>query len=236
MLRARALLAVLACCIPARGIAQSLPLPQRPVEVEIWGGLAQGSPRWGILGETPGMNVGLVGLRLARPLQGSSERSNQRLTTLHLDIVPLALVSTPYISLRGREASSCAPDVLCLRTGTRDGGLFPNGSAVGIGIAPLGITTHFRRAERVSPSLGVSAGALIFDRAVPTSRGAQFNFTAALEASLRLGDPSRTGFVLSYRLHHISNAGFAPENPGVASHLLTIGLRSGRTAAAAVAR
>lgn len=232
----RALLPLLLACTATLG-AQELRDLERRVEVELWGGLAQGSPQWGVLGETPGMNVALVGLRLARPVSSRDARAEDRLTTVHVDIIPLALMSTPYTSLRGSAAGQCAPGVLCLQPGTNSPGLFPNGSAVGIGVAPLGITTHYRRAQRVSPSFGVTGGALYFDRRVPTSRGAAFNLTATLETGLRIGDPHRTGFVLSYRFHHISNASFARENPGVASHLLTVGLRSGRaTARPAAAR
>lgn len=223
--------AVLLACGPQSLIAQELRALERRVEVELWGGLAQGSPRWGILGETPGMNVALVGLRLARPVAHTERGSDRRLTTLHVDLIPLALVSTPFTSLRGRDAADCDPEALCLQPGTNERGLFPNGSALGLGIAPLGVTTHFRRDSWASPSIGLSGGALLFDRAVPTTRASHFNLTATIEAALRLGDPDRTGIVLSYRFHHISNASFARENPGIASHLLTIGLRSSRASA-----
>jgi len=210
--------------------AQELRALERRLEVELWGGLAQGSPQWGVLGETPGMNVALVGLRLARPVTVENGSQKSRLTTVHFDIIPLALISTPYTSLHGTAAANCDPGVLCLQPGTNDPGLFPNGSAVGVGVAPLGVTTHFRRARRISPSLGITGGALLLDRRVPTSRGSAFNLTATLESGLRLGDPDRTGVVLAYRFHHISNASFARENPGVASHMLSVGLRSGRVA------
>jgi hypothetical protein len=227
MSRVGAVLLLLLACADALG-AQELRSLERRIEVELWGGLAQGSPQWGVLGETPGMNVALLGLRLARPTSFTGPGTADRLTTVHLDIIPLALVSTPYTSLRGAAAANCNPDALCLQPGTNASGLFPNGSAVGVGVSPLGMTTHFRRTQRVSPSVGLTGGALYFDRRVPTTRGAAFNFTATLETALRVGDPDRSGFVLSYRFHHISNAGFAHENPGVASHLLTVGLRSGR--------
>lgn len=208
--------------------AQELRSLERRLEVELWGGLAQGSPQWGVLGETPGMNVAILGLRLARPTSLEGPNAADRMTTVHLDIIPLALMSTPYTSLRGTAAGNCDPDALCLQPGTNAPGLFPNGSAVGIGVSPFGMTTHFRRTRRVSPSIGLTGGALFFDRRVPTTRGSAFNLTATLETALRFGDPDRTGFVLAYRFHHISNASFARENPGVASHLLTVGLRSGR--------
>lgn len=197
-------------------------------ELEIWGGIAQGSPQLGILGETPNMNFAVVALRIARPVPRLSTAT--RSTMVHLDIIPFALLSPPYTSLSGANDPDCRPGALCLEPGTNAPGLFPNGSAVGVGITPLGITMHFRQHRALSPSLGLTGGALLFDRAAPTTAGARFNYTAALEAGLRIGRPERTGVVLTYRFHHISNAGMARENPGVASHLLTFGLRSARSA------
>jgi len=197
-------------------------------EMELWGGLAQGSPQLGILGETPNMNFAVFALRISRPVARMS--SPTRSTMVHLDIIPFALLSPPYTSLTGTNDPDCSPNALCLEPATNAPGLFPNGSAVGIGVTPLGITMHFRQDRTLSPSLGVTGGALLFDRAAPTTAGARFNYTAAIEAGLRIGRPDRTGLVLTYRFHHISNAGMARENPGVASHLLTFGLRSARSA------
>lgn len=197
-------------------------------ELELWGGLAQGSPQLGVLGETPNMNLALVALRIARPVPKLSSRT--RSTMVHLDIIPFALLSPPYTSLTGTNDPDCRPGALCLEPSTNAPGLFPNGSAVGVGITPLGMTTHFRQDKTLSPSFGVTGGALLFDRAAPTTAGARFNFTAAVEAGVRIGPPDRTGIVVTYRFHHISNASMARENPGVASHLLTLGLRSARSA------
>lgn len=208
--------------------AQEVSRITRVRELEIWGGLAQGSPRLGVLGETPNMNFAMVALRISQPVRRLS--SPHRTTMMHLDIIPFALLSPPYTSLTGPNAADCRPGALCLEPATNAPGLFPNGSAVGVGITPLGITTHFREDRRISPSLGVTGGALLFDRAAPTTAGARFNYTAALEAGVRIGRPDRTGVVITYRFHHISNAGMARENPGVASHLLSFGLRSARNA------
>jgi Lipid A 3-O-deacylase (PagL) len=223
--RLAAVLLVIALRAP---VAQEVRALTSVRELEIWGGIAQGSPQLGILGETPNMNFAMVALRISRPLTGLS--SATRSTMVHLDIIPFALLSTPYTSLTGTNAATCSPGALCLAPGTNAPGLFPNGSAVGVGITPLGITTHFRQDRALSPSIGVTGGAILFDRAAPTTAGARFNYTAAVEAGLRIGPPDRTGIVLTYRFHHISNAGMARENPGVASHLFTIGLRSARSA------
>lgn len=221
-------LSLLALC------ATSTPLPSQEKSpqnsggfLEIWGGLAQGSPQWGILGETPDMNLAIFALRFSQDLGGPPDPNASRRTTWHIDLIPLARLSPPYISLAGLDRP-CNPGALCVASPERGPGLFPHGSATGIGVAPLGITMHFRQNRRVSPSIGATGGALIFNKAVPTTLGGILNFTAALEAGLRVGPPDGSGLVLSYRLHHISNAGSATENPGVMSHLFTVGVRGTR--------
>lgn len=220
--RVLALMLLAAAAADAQEVREMTPVR----ELELWGGLAQGSPQLGILGETPNMNLALVALRISRPIGTRTSRSRSMM--MHLDIIPFALLSPPYTSLRNDP--DCSPDALCLEPATNAPGLFPNGSAVGFGITPLGVTMHFQQDRTVSPSIGVTGGALLFDRAAPTTNGARFNYTAAIEAGIRIGRPDRVGLLLSYRFHHISNAGMALENPGIASHLLTFGLRSARSA------
>lgn len=222
MRRASGLIAaLLSLCTALPALAQDSTLvrPQRPFE--IWGGLAKNSPQWGWLGETPEMNLAMLALRFSRPL---GDPSSSRFTTYHVDLVPIAVMSPPYESAHGDPSFNCRPGVLCVFARDLGRGLFPRGSAVGVGITPLGLTTHFRHRSKISPSIGVTAGAMYFDRRVPTTRAARFNFTAALELGLRFRRSDAHGYLLSYRLHHISNATTAPENPGVASHLLTVGL------------
>lgn len=207
-------------------------------EIELWGGLAQGSPSWGVLGEAPGMNFGVLGLRFSREL-GARVRSStsepmpvvaSRITEWHFDLVPLAMLSTPYRSLRG-SGVTCPRRALCVAPLSDDTALFPSGSAYGFGVNPLGITTRFRNDRKLSPSIGMAVGGILFDRRVPTTGASGANFTAAIEAGLRIGAPGEPGVALAYRFHHISNGGTAAENPGVASHLVTLVWRYGRGAA-----
>lgn len=216
---AAALLAVLAIG-PLR--AQDSTAATTARQMEVWGGLAQNSPRWGALGETPGMNLAMVALRISVPL---SDPDASRFTTYHVDVVPLAVISPSYESAQGDPRVSCRPGVLCVFPRELERGLFPRGSVIGAGVSPLGLTTHFRHDRRVSPSLGMTAGAMFFDRPTPTTRAGRFNFTAAIELALRFRRAEGNEVVLTYRLHHISNARTAAENPGVASHLLSFGLR-----------
>ncbi len=193
---------------------------------ELWAGVAQNSPQWGELGEAPGMNLAVVALRLSRPI---GRQSASRQMTYHMDLVPIAVISPSYESARGTPGVTCRPDALCVFPRELEPGLFPRGSVLGVGATPLGLTTLFRANRAVSPSVGVTGGALYFERPTPTTRAGRFNFTAAIELGLLFRRPDGRAFALTYRLHHISNAQTAAENPGVASHLLTLGLRPNRT-------
>jgi hypothetical protein len=180
----------------------------------------------------------VLGLRFSREL-GASDRGPgsasatavpSRVTEWHFDLVPLAMLSTPYRSLRGTGVR-CPRRALCVAPLSADAALFPSGSAYGFGVNPLGITTRFRNDRRLSPSLGMAVGGILFDRQVPTTGASEANFTAALEAGLRIGGPAERSVAIAYRFHHISNGGTAAENPGVASHLVTLVWRYGRAAA-----
>lgn len=193
--------------------------------VEVWGGLASNSPRWGLLGASPEMNFGLLAVRFVRPVGPPPRRAGAPTFEFMVDLIPVAMLSTPYRSARG-TGLSCPNASLCVLPQTDSSGrLFPSGSSFGLGFNPAGLTARFRGDRTVSPSVGVVVGGLLFDRAVPTTRATRFNFTASAEFGVRIGPPDRQGITLMYRFHHLSNAGTSPENPGVASHLFTAGLR-----------
>lgn len=173
------------------------------------------------------MNFGMLALRFSRSL-GEPAAGATRATEFTVDLIPIAMTSPPYLSLRG-TGTFCAPRSLCvLRPLLLSRDAFPDGSARGFGFNPAGVTTRFRTASRFSPMVGVAVGGLWFDKHVPTSRSSQFNFTAMLEAGVRLGPPDVRGITVTYRFHHISNAGTAGENPGLASHVVSLGIHSPR--------
>lgn len=223
--RALPLLLVLATSSLA---AQDAPLPDRAIEV--WGGVASDSPRWGLLGASPGMNLGLLAVRFTRTLGAPVVATTEQAFEFHVDLIPLVLLSRPYVSAAGTGLPCPRSDLCVLPQPDPKGALFPSGSAVGFGFNPAGLTVRFRPARTVAPSVGVTAGALYFDRAVPTNRARRFNFTAQAEVGVRIGAPDRPGVTLKYRFHHLSNAGTSRENPGVASHLATIGFQYHRRA------
>lgn len=195
---------------------------------ELWGGIGGRSPQWGILGETPDMRFGLVALRWTRPI-GAHAASDLPVLAWTVDLVPIARLSPPLVSLRGTGVP-CDRAALCVLPPDRSAGdgLFPPDAPFGFGFSPIGLTRRFRRAGPISPWLGITGGALYFSERVPTTQAARFNFTASGELGLRFGSPSEPGLTVAYRFHHISNGGTAGENPGVASHLITVGLHHPR--------
>jgi hypothetical protein len=227
------LCALAAVLLVAGGAAASAAQEMRSVtptrQLEFWGGVAHNSPEWGVLGDTPGMSLAMFGVRFARPVgRAPAFVGDTRATFLHLDLLPIVLMSRPYLSAWDREAAGCEKSYPCYADPRDDVRLFSPDAAMGIGANPIGITTFFRRNGRLSPSVGATGGFLYFSRPVPTSSSASFNFTAALEVGLRIGRSEEAGVSLVYRLHHISNAGTARENPAVASHLLTVVARTPR--------
>ena len=200
-------------------------LRSHPLTVELWGGLASNSPRWGLLGAAPQMNLALTSVRFAQVVGEPSFLGNGTRLEYTFDLIPVAKLSTPFRSARGTGAPCPRSDLCVFPQADQSGRLFPDGSALGFGFNPAGLTARFRPDRRVSPTVGFAVGALYFDRPVPTTRATRFNFTASGEAGLRIGPPDGMGVTVTYRFHHLSNAGTSEENPGVASHLVTLGFR-----------
>ena len=183
--------------------------------MEYWAGFSNRSPKWGVLGNRPGMSFGIAAARTAWRLK----------TTPHyaidytVDFIPVALSSPPLdfdlqaavIEFGGRGCLvSCR---------------FPSGSAYGAGISPFGFTATYRRNRMIQPRIGFAGGALLFDRAVPTVISTRFNFTAAIEAGAQILNRNGDGLLLVYRFHHLSNAGTGYDNSALASHVISLGAR-----------
>lgn len=228
MIRRRALLLVLGALCVARGIDAQSAVRQAGA-FELWAGLSNESPQWGILGETPGMRFGMLALRWTRALGAPVEANVLPATEWTVDLIPLARMSPPLTSLTG-SGLSCPRASLCVapQDPADQQGYFPPGSPLAVGIAPLGVTRRFFRMSRASPFVGVNGGMLVFTERVPTSRASRANFTASAEIGVRFGPPAEPAITLSYRFHHISNAGVVTENPGLASHLIAVGLHRPR--------
>ena len=141
-----------------------------------------------------------------------------------LDFIPLAMASPPLDFETGHpRRRPPRPGQECESTSFRC--RFPEGSAYGAGISPLGVTAVYRRDRALQFRLGATGGALWFDRRVPTVISTRFNFTATLEAGAQILNRNGAGVLLVYRFHHLSNAGTGFDNSALASHVISLGAR-----------
>jgi hypothetical protein len=168
------------------------------------------------------MNFGLLALRWSRWVGPADKRTGIPRYEISFDLIPVARISPPLESVDCPGSSTCVP------AGSIDSdrdGFFPERSPFGLGVNALGVTRRFSPRGGISPSLGATVGALLFEERVPTTRASAFNFLLGFEAGVRLGDPSGNTALLTYRALHLSNAGTRHENPGVFWHTLTVGVR-----------
>jgi hypothetical protein len=96
-------------------------------------------------------------------------------------------------------------------------------ATVGVGVSPIGLQVRLPLLSRVTLTSGASAGGLYFLRPVPDYKAARLNFVAEAGGTLDVTLGSRRVLSMGYRFQHISNAGIAPVNVGLNSHLLVIG-------------
>lgn len=95
-------------------------------------------------------------------------------------------------------------------------------TATGMGVRPLALR-GLRRFGDVELGLEGGVGAIMFNIPAPASNATRFNLTAELGVHARILVPgARVNF--TYRIHHLSNAGFGQVNPAVDSHLLLFGI------------
>jgi hypothetical protein len=96
------------------------------------------------------------------------------------------------------------------------------GHAVGLGVTPLAWRWNFTGGARIHPFVDVGGGALWTTDPLPAGTTGS-NFTSHAGVGLRLLGGRGSGWLFSYRLHHISNGNRLRRNPGVNAHMLTIG-------------
>jgi hypothetical protein len=165
------------------------------------------------------MRLAIGALRWSRPIR-QGERVVLEYTA---DLVPMALMSPPLPS----PSQSTGRPRSCAGTCPYSASVSPfaDGAAFGAGASPFGIAAAFRAGQRVQPTLAATGGLLWFDRRVPTGRAARVNAAVTAEAGIRVAATERVALTLTYRLHHISNAGLARENFALASNLVSLGVR-----------
>lgn len=153
-------------------------------------------------GKTADRHLFLLGARYTRTIR----RTQGSVFSYTADILPLALLSQPFFN--GFEQLRSFPP------------LTYNEISYGGGASPVGVEWRFRPEKKWQPTVGVNGGFLLFERNVPTTFSAQFNFTAY--ARVGLSTPVRDGktFSFGYIFHHLSNGYTAHENFGMDSHML----------------
>ena len=104
-------------------------------------------------------------------------------------------------------------------------------TALGAGLAPLGVQLAHRASHAVVLTVEGTGGAILFDENFPDPNARRMNFSlgAAVGASIDVGH--RSAVSLSVVRHHLSNAGTAQANPGVNAWMFRLGFvtRRGRT-------
>lgn len=179
---------------------------------EIWGGYSPGSTSAGVLGQHGDITLGLVGMRWNRRIRAS----DSGFVYYTFDVIPLARV-TPLVVYQGAAPDVCDPPKFdCVRS---------SAAASGIGFSPLGLTVITRAEHAVQGRLGLTGGALIFDRPTPSDLAGRFNFTAVMEAGVQVVNQKGAGVLFVYRLHHLSNASLSEDNLAMLSHVFSIGGR-----------
>jgi hypothetical protein len=185
--------------------------------IEVWAGYSPTSTNLGELGRHAHLSFGLVGVRFNRRLSTGASR----VVDYTFDMIPYARVA-PLVSYDAAGARVISGGPACEIEGYACRWY---GSAAGAGIAPLGFTV-VRRADRaVQVRYGLNGGALIFDRPTPSDLATRFNFTASGEIGIQVMSKQRPGFLVVYRMHHLSNAGRGNDNLALLSHVFSAGFR-----------
>ena len=184
---------------------------------EYWAGFSNRSPKWGVLGNRPGMSFGIAAARTTYRLKTAQRYA----IDYTVDFIPVALSSPPL----GYDLETTANTFLTGEADCLMSCRFPSGSAYGAGVSPLGFTATYRRDRTIQPRIGFAGGILLFDRAVPTVISTRFNFTAAIEAGTQILNRNGDGLLIVYRFHHLSNAGTGYDNSALASHVISLGAR-----------
>ena len=102
-------------------------------------------------------------------------------------------------------------------------GPFQRVTSRGMGVKPVGIRA-VKRIGRSAVYVGLAGGAISFDRPVPAENSHRFNLLGDLDAGLRLPLGDRHQVNLGYRFNHLSNANRGEINPGIDSHMLSMGV------------
>lgn len=182
--------------------------------IETWLALGAHSPRWGIFGDTRDRALAIMAVRVTHRIRATP--------IVALDYTVDAI---PFVRLSPAPPPDIVPNSPCPSGAICPVAFFPSGSTYAAGVSPVGLQAVFHPGRPWQLRVGASSGVLWFDRAVPVADATRFNFTAMVEAGAQYLNSRGRGVSITYRLHHLSNAGMGVMNPGVASQLIALGAR-----------
>lgn len=90
------------------------------------------------------------------------------------------------------------------------------------GLSPLGQRFNFAPRHRLQPFVVGNAGFMVATRSLPSINARSFNFTFEFGAGLQLYRDHQHSWSAEYRIHHLSNAYTAKDNPGIDSQILKL--------------
>jgi opacity protein-like surface antigen len=125
------------------------------------------------------------------------------------EVVPVAIIEQPQ---QGHTMSGHSEDL----PGSKQ-------NIYGAGISPFGLQMNLRRGSILQPYINGTAGVIYFTDKVPVEDSSNFNFMLGLGAGVEIWYRENQSLIFGYKYQHISNAGTAPQNPGVDSNLFYIG-------------
>ena len=94
----------------------------------------------------------------------------------------------------------------------------------GVGATPAALRLEWRPGERLALGAGGAAGGVWFSSPVPFSNATHWNFAVDGSLSARFRAAPGRWIELGFRIYHLSNAGFGPENPGLDGRMFTVGV------------
>lgn len=221
MMRLSGFLGIVACLAGTGGrLDAQFPRPDSGVRLEsgaagVWAGVAHSSTI-GMFGRAVGRDVALVGVRWTHPGRYSESYSLEYVA----DLIPAAWVSVPPPADLSGGGPSCAPNSRCLLQGTFAG----QRAVYGVGVMPAGFQLRLRPRARFQPFVAGGGGLILFREPVPDVEAGRLNFVGELGGGAVATLGRRTGVLLGYKFHHLSNGGTRPSNPGIDSHLIYLGL------------
>jgi hypothetical protein len=98
----------------------------------------------------------------------------------------------------------------------------------GEGLSPIGFKWNFRPRHRIQPVFTALGGYMFTTRPIPVPDAGSWNFTIEVGAGFEFYRSKTRSIRAEYRIHHISNADTANENPGIDNGLFQITYAFGR--------